>query len=285
MKIHALVFSLALVAACEPAPPTRAPTLSAEPPAPIVTPAPQTTVAMLTPTPPVPPLATPTRAPLLAALNKTQAARVYRVTMELNVRIGNVPPFAFNLQGEVNNDDSRYTHKLGSESIEMLTVGGQPYVKGARALGVPNLTKWYAVTPDLADAARFPFNAQDTLSEFAAQASNRNFSAGAREPLDGLSCQVWSYRPASLADAGIGKTLALDAPNSAFGVLEQAEMKLWPCADGALHQLSAEIAGHKSSTASEKGNLRLLIQIWDYDSAAIKITAPANAEPFQLRAP
>jgi hypothetical protein len=200
------------------------------------------------------------------------------------VKIGNTPPFALNLQSEVNGNDERSLYQLGSESIELIEVNGQHYVKGARSLGVPSASKWYSITPDLADAVRFPFSPQEILAAVAGTGLKQNFLASARESLDAMNCSVWSYAPKSLADLGVASALGLDASVSAFESVDQSEIKLWVCDDGAVHQLSIEIAAHKTSNAAEKGSLKLQIHAWDFGSA-IKIAAPAGAEPFQLGAP
>ncbi|MBI3912609.1 MAG: hypothetical protein HY327_00215 [Chloroflexi bacterium] len=238
-----------------------------------------------TPSPAIPPIAAPTRAPLLAALNKTLAAQKYRVTMQMNVKPGNAPAFALSLQGEASGDNSHSTFQLGGESIELTVVRGQNYAKGARALGVPNLTKWYSITPDLADAVRFPFAPAEILAALAATGMTQNFKAGARQVLDGMNCQIWNYAPASLADAGIAHALGLDAPNTVFGAVEQSAMNVWICDDGAWHQWTLDVASHKPNAPNEKGTLRVALHIWDFNSAAITIVAPANAEPFQIGAP
>ncbi|MBI3537074.1 MAG: hypothetical protein HY070_05915, partial [Chloroflexi bacterium] len=216
---------------------------------------PKISIAIPSPSLVVPAIPSPTRAPLLAALNKTLAAKIYRVTMTLNVKIGNAPAFVLNLQSVQNGDDAQIAYQLGAENIELIEVGGQHFVKGARALGVPSLSKWYSITPDLADAVRHPFAPEEILAAIAATELKQNFSASAREILDGINCAVWSYRPGSLADAGIGRALGLDAPNNAFESVEQAEMKMWLCDDGALHQLMIDVAAHKVASITEKGNL------------------------------
>jgi len=232
--------------------------------------------------PPSSPL--PTLAPVAAALRKTQAARAHRVALQLTVKQGNAPEFTFNLKGDVAGDNARYSYQVGSEQIELVAARGQFYVKGARSIGLPNVTKWYIVTPDLADAARPPFSPEEVLSGFIEQAGNVNYQPLARESLDGQNCQVWRNVPKTLAETGIGYALGSDQTTTAFSALDQAEVKLWVCDDGALHQIGIDIAAHNPKQTTQKGTAKLLVHIWDM-GAAIAVDAPASAEPFRLRVP
>ncbi len=268
--------------------------LTPTPTAPMTPPAPtRVTFATLTPSPtatftPLPPASTlPPSTPgsLISAMNKTKASVRYRVTMTLNARQGETPQISLDLKGAVNGDDAHYNYQLGNEQIEFIAARGQFFAKGARSLGLPTTTKWYILTPDLADAARPPFSPEDVLTSFLAQVPKETFQPFAREALDALTCQVWRYIPKTLGETGISNALGSDQENSAFGALDQAEIKLWLCDDGALHQLSVEIAAHNPRRATEKGSANLLLHIWDFQNASIGIDPPANAEKFQLAAP
>jgi hypothetical protein len=238
---------------------------------PVIIPSPAFTPRSLTPTP----------SAVAAALAKTQAAQKYRVAMTLNVKQGGAPPFALDLKGEVNGSDAHFAYQLGSDKIEFTTARGQYFVKGARTLGLPTTTKWYNVTPDLADAARPPFSPDDLLDDFTTQTTKLAFQPVARESLDGQNCQVWRYVPKASAETGLGNSLGADQYSSPFGALEQGEIKLWVCDDGAAHQLTVDIAAHNPKNAAEKGAAKLLLHFWDLN-AAIQIDAPVGAEPFQL---
>jgi hypothetical protein len=239
---------------------------------------------LFTPTPAVmvPPLTTP-RA-FAAAIAKTQAAQAYRVAMTFSVKQGNAPQFSLDLKGEVNNSDAHYMYQLGDEQIEFVAAHGQFFAKGARSINLPTLTKWYTLTPDLADAAQPPFSPQDVLSGFAAQTAKVAFQPPARESLDGQNCQAWRAVPQTLTETGISDVLGA-SQETVFNTLDQAEIKLWLCDDGALHQLSVDVAAHDPKKSSDKGIAKLLLHIWDIGSASIKIDAPANAEPFRLAVP
>jgi len=231
-----------------------------------------------------PSLVAPTPSAVGNALRKTQAAQIYRVTLQVNVKSGNVP-FALNLKGQVAGGDLNYAYQLGNEQIELTTQQGKYYVKGARSLGLPNATKWYIVTPDLADAARPPFTPDDVLDDFMQHAATAIYQASAREQLDGQNCQVWRATPKNFDETGIGNLLGAGLETSPFGVLDQAEVKLWVCDDGIVHQLNISLDAHNARRATEKGSAQLSLRLQDIGNNAIKITAPAGAEPFQLRVP
>lgn len=218
-------------------------------------------------------------------MSKTKGAQKYRVAMRLDVQPGSAPPFALDLNGAVSGDDAQYTYRLGGAPVEYIAARGQFFVKGAPGLGLPSKTKWYMLTPDLADAVLPPFTPREVLGDFIAQAIAQNFQALAREALDGQICQVWRYVPKTFAETGIGSALGSEREGSPFSALDQAEIKVWTCEDGALHRLSVEVAAHNARRASEKSSARLLLHLWDIQSAAIQIEPPANAQPFQLRVP
>jgi hypothetical protein len=241
------------------------------------------------PSPPFTPVVmqSPTAAPSAAALAvaQTQAAQNYRVAMTLSIKQGAAPASVIDLKGDVDGADVSYSYQLSNAQIDYVAVHGQSYIRGARNLTLPSMTKWYSVTPDLADAARPPFDPSELLDGFASQAAALTFVASARESLDGQSCQVWRYEPKSTTETGLGDVLGADQDGSLFGTLEQGEIKLWACEDGLFHQLSVDLAAHNSKQAADKGTMKWLLHIWDVGNAAIKIDAPSSAEPFQLAVP
>ncbi len=231
-----------------------------------------------------PSLVPPTPSAVGNALRKTQTAKIFRVSLTANVKSGNTP-FALNLKGEIAGSDSHYAYQLGNEQIELTTQQGKYFVKGARSLGLPTTTKWYIVTPDLADAARPPFTPDDVLDDFTQQAGAAIYASTTREQLDGLNCQVWRATPKNFNETGIGNLLGGGLETSPFGVLDSSEVKLWVCDDGILHQLSIQVEAHNSKRATEKGSAQLTLRLQDFENSAIKIAAPTGAEPFQLRMP
>jgi hypothetical protein len=259
--------------------PTTAPTVEINTPAPsaLATPIRLPTGAS------TPAIAVPTPSAVSNALKKTQDVQTYRVTLQVNVKSASMP-FALNLTGEVVGKDSHYAYKLGNDQIELTTLRGQYFIKGPR-LNLPTTTKWYIVSPDLADAARPPFAPDDVLDNFIGEAGSAVYQAAAREQLDGQNCQVWRATPKMLNDTGIGNLLGGGAETSSFGAIDQAEVKLWACDDGIVHQLNIQLDAHNTKRASDKGSAQFILRLQNIGDAAIKITAPANAEPFQIRAP
>lgn len=271
--------------ACSAPPPTAAPPSS--PRAPTFPAAFPSSTPVMLPSPaftPPPRTFTPTPNVITAALAKTQAAQKYRVSMTLNVKPGSAPVFALELKGEVNGNDAHYAYQLGNDKIEFTTAREQYFVKGARMLGLPTTTKWYSVAPDLADAAHPPFSPDDLLDDLATQAAKLTFQASGRESLDGQNCQVWRYVPKTTIETGLSNALGADQDDSAFGALDQAEVKLWVCDDGAAHQLTVSIAAHNPKNSAQKGTAKLLLRVWDLN-AAIPIETPTGAEPFRVGRP
>lgn len=241
------------------------------------------------PSPPFTPVLaprTPTATPSAfgAALAKTQAAQKYRTALTLNLKQTGAPTYALDVKSDVSNGDSATVVQFGTDKVEVIAARGQFYVRGARNLGLPALTKWYIVTPDVADAAQPPFDAQSVLAAVAVQTSRVAFQPGARESLDGQSCVVWRGAPKTAAETGIGDALGAGQEN-AFAVFDQAEMKLWLCDDGAAHQISLDVAAHHPKKPAETGAAKLLLRVWDLASPTLKIDPPANAETFRLATP
>jgi hypothetical protein len=277
------VVMLLLMAACNT--PLPVPTLPPAPPSPTLNPVP---VIIAMPTSSIPaPLGTTPGAPgtLSTALEKARSAQKYRVALTLDVQQPNTPHFVLSLSGEINGADAHYAYRLSSDQVEFIMAHGQAYAKGARSVGLPTMNKWYLLQPDLADVARPPFSPQDLMDDFSAQKDKVGLQPEAREPLDGQNCQVWRSLPKSLADTGIGSALGLDQDTGPFAALDQAEVKAWLCDDGVLHQLGIDITAHNPRQVTEKGTAKFLLHLWDFQNAAIKIDAPANAEPFRVGTP
>jgi len=217
-------------------------------------------------------------------MTRTKNAPRYRVTLTLTVKLGNTTSFALDLKGEVNGDDEHYNYALGGEQIEFIAARSQFYAKGARSLGFPSTTKWYALPADVADAARPPFSTDDLLTSFIAQVPKENFQPTTREPLDGIACQVYRYVPKNLGEAGIANILSENESN-ALGALDPSEMKLWICDDGMLHQLTVDANGHNPKRTTDKGSAKLQLHLWEFQNTGIKIDPPPNAEKFQNVSP
>lgn len=283
LAIAALALAVMMVACHAPSGPATDATNTPEP----VTFSTPTPVPTLTATPSrsttVLPPATP--GSIVSAMTRTKSAPRYRVTMTLVVRQGTTTQFSLDLKGEVNGDEEHDNYALGNEQIEFVEARGQYYVKGARSLGLPSTTKWYALSAETADAARPPFGAEDVLTSFIAQSPKENFQPSARESLDGLSCQVYRYTPKNLPETGIANLVGSDQEASTFGALDPSEIKLWICEDGMLHQLMVDVSAHNPRRTADKGTAQLKLHIWDFSSTAIKIAPPANAEKFQSASP
>jgi hypothetical protein len=288
----ALVFGLASCSVTAPVNPTNPPTppTSLLQPTGLSTSLPPTTMTIIPliippSTPFVQTTPFPTPSAIVGAYAKTRAAKTYRVAMTFNAKQGAAPAFTLDLKGEISGDNVHYAYKLGSEQIELTALNGQFYAKGAKSVGLPTTTKWYIITPDLADAVNPPLSPDETLDEFVAQTSRLAFQPAARESFDGQNCQVWRYVPKSLGETGVAQTLAADPDNSAYGAIDQAELKVWICDDGALHQFTVDLSAHNPKQATDKGNAKLVLHLWDLGNATIKIDPPPNAEPFKLGKP
>ena len=50
--------------------------------------------------------------------------------------------------------------------------------------------------------------------------------------------------------------------------------------DGYVHKFLAEFQGHNAKTTTEKGSFKINAHLWDFNNAAIKVTAPTTSKPF-----
>ncbi len=221
---------------------------------------------------------------LVTSLAKMRGVQTFSFAMTINVKEGASPAFALDLKGQVDKGDAHYTYPLGSESVEFIEAGGKFYAKGSRTIGLPTATKWYSLSPDLADVARPPFSPEDVLGDFLAQPPG-GFAPAGSESLDGQNCSSFRAAPQALAGTGVASVLGLDPDTGAFSALDSTQVRVWVCDDGMLHQLSVEIAAHNLRQANEQGTAKLLLHIWDISSPSLKIDPPANAEPFQVATP
>ncbi|MBI4758876.1 MAG: hypothetical protein HY783_07755 [Chloroflexi bacterium] len=277
--IVTLVVALSLLA-CSFGPAPAAPT--ATPSAAKPTPLPPATT-------PVPPTLTP--APKLfgdlwtEALNKAKTATKYRMAMSFVIGATEggqfkEQPFIV-MEGIVVDKDSHQTFTggllndlLGGAKIEMIQVGDKSYMKGMQMFGMTDPNKWYIMS-DTSQSK--PPVEPDDMFNMAGQDLKGSKQVGT-ETLDGQACQVWAWDMKSIA-ALTGFLVAPEAKGE-FSALDKAEVKSWLCADGYVHQVAMEIAGHDAKNPAEKGSMKIKTRMWDFNNPTLSVKAPEGAVPL-----
>lgn len=277
-----------------PIPPTAAPT--AVPP----TAAPQPTTAAVAPT-----TAATSGGTLADALNAVKGATAYRVDLSmtgegnLGVPGGPTPiPGTENepitlvvMKGEVNGKDAHFvlqgllTSFLGIEpdkQFEVISAGGNAYLKGPLPLLGATEDKWYIAPPEAASVAQPPLTPGSFLDSFGETGIDpTEFKSAGTESLDGQTCEVFSGDKQAVVNAFSKLGGATGATPEDLESIDNAEFKFWVCPDGYLHQVKLLIEGHDPANAEVAGAFQVLMKITDFDSD-IQIKAPADAIELEL---
>ena len=237
--------------------------------------------------------------PFLDALTKAKSANKYRV--EFSMLFGGTqggtyketPFVAFS--GEIDGSNSHVvsngglisTMMTGSETgkIEIINFGGTEYMKGASSLmGVIKLdpNTWYISTNRTASSFT-DFAKPDEFSSWTGSTNTSDFSKTGSESLDGQNCDVYLYDMKSVKNAALLGLLGSAQDKSGFDSIDRADVNLWVCGDGYVHKYILDYEGHNSKTTTDKAALKMNWHVWDVNSSAINIQAPAGAKPMPTK--
>ena len=84
----------------------------------------------------------------------------------------------------------------------------------------------------------------------------------------------------SVKNAALTGLLGSAQDKSGFDSIDRADVNLWVCGDGYVHKYILDYEGHNSKTVTDKGALKINWHVWDVNSPAINIQAPAGAKPM-----
>jgi hypothetical protein len=242
---------------------------------------------------------------LLDAMSQVKGAETYRVNIsftgkgEFLAAGGPTPapgneaePFSLvSMTGEVNGSDAHYTLQgamtamLGidpSNTFEVITAGGDAYLKGPVPLLGALEDKWYLVPAQAAGIAQPPLTPSAILDSFGQAGINPDdFKLSGTESIDGQNCEVYAGDKSAVVNAfsKIGGTAG--ATQEDLDSIDNAEFKFWVCPDGYLHQVKMLVEGHEKDDPSRTGSFEILMHISDF-GADISIQAPTDAIPLQL---
>lgn len=192
------------------------------------------------------------------------------------------------MSGEFKGEDSHFTLKgllasfVGADpeqGMEVIVVGGESYVRGPVPLLGATEDKWYILEGEQGSVAEPPVQTDDLFSSFAgSDADLSQLESQGTEELDGQQCTVYGAdREATieLIQSSDPESLPFGAPED----VEDAQIKIWICEDGLLHQLQFSMEGTDQDTQQEMA-FDVLLHITEFNGD-VTITAPEDAEPLQ----
>jgi len=229
--------------------------------------------------------------PLQSAMDKIKSASKYR--LEFTWVFGSTQngkyqeqPF-FNMAGQVDGQNMQLTSKGGllaflttdpNTNIEIIDAGGKTYMRGINMFGMADPKTWYIM--DSSSTSGFKdFANPDQIDGFSGGKSSP-FKKSRSESVDGLACDVYTYDFKNLQNAAVIGMLGSAQDKNEFSAIDKAETSVWLCADGYVHKYTVNYEGHDAKNPAEKGALKITVRTWDFNNAAIRVTAPADAKPF-----
>ncbi len=265
------------------------------PPTPTSTPAPtETATPVPTNTPePTRPLATATAAnavpPAISfALNKTQNARSMQFEFESSVttvqdgQTKKIPGLA--LQGMDSTLNRNITISgTTSDTNEFITyqvivLGEAVYIKGISGNGL-DPQEWYDLPEAVQAGVRRLPTARGLIASFdPADVSSAQFQAAGSETVDDENCSVWTANNAKYAQTLVGVTADSELGKQ-LGQVDNAEFKIWTCADGYIHLMTGQVLGHAAAKTQDTTTVTLRFHMNRFEEA-FKFQAPANFKPF-----
>lgn len=237
--------------------------------------------------------------PIQDAWDKTARAQAQRFEMGMTLAgdIWNLPgatgskiEFSFmSFSGELQGHDSHFIMKgyavdmmiPSSKGLEIITLGDKVYVHGPVPLLNAPEAKWYVEKMNVIDRSRPLSRPIDWMGYGYSNPNWSGLKQAGQETVDGKKCDV--YRG--------DKTAALlwyqsanpeDIPDQdAFADFDAADVAVWICNDGYVHQFITSLTTHSKYDVKQKGTMQLKMHFYDINGA-IKITAPPSPVPMNL---
>ena len=225
------------------------------------------------------------------AATKAKSATKYR--MQFSWVLGEMKSGKFqetpfiDMSGVVDNGKSQLTSKGGllamlgdaNSPIEIIEADGKTYMRGVTMFGLTDPKSWY-ITDNSSTSGFSDFSKPDEFTSFTSGTKDTDFKKVRTESVDGQSCDVYLYDMKSVQNAAIIGMLGSAQDKTDFASVDKAEMTVWLCGDGYVHQWMLDYQGHDSKDATQKGSLKMSAHMWDFNNPTISVTAPANAKPM-----
>ncbi len=230
--------------------------------------------------------------PFTAALGQAKTATKFRI--QLSMIVGSTTngkyaeqPF-MDFTGEVDGTKAHMTSKGGilamlakdaNTPVEIIAADGKSYMKGISMFGMADSKVWYIM--DANSASGFTSMTQpDQYKDWIGGANAADIKKMRTENFDGQSCDVYLYSGKSTQFGSLLGMLSAGGDTSDLSAVDKTDMNVWLCKDGYVHQFSMDYQGHDSKDAAQKGALKMTMHMWDYNNAAISVTAPKDAKPL-----
>jgi hypothetical protein len=229
--------------------------------------------------------------PFADALGKAKTATKFRV--EFSWIFGGMDkgkyqetPF-IDFSGEVDGQNSHMTSKGGlvamlakdaNTPVEIIEAGGTTYMKGTIIAPDPKL--WY-ITDDSTTSSFADFATVDAYKDWMGGVQSGDIKKARSEKLDNQNCDVYVYDMKSLQNTALSGFLGFAGDKNAFSVIDKGETDFWLCGDGFVHKFLLDYEGHNSKDATQKAALKMNWHAWDFNNAAIAVTAPKDAKKLQ----
>jgi hypothetical protein len=242
--------------------------------------------------PTVPPASQPGAGNLFGdALSKAKTAQKYRIEMAMLIGSTQAGKFAeealLDMKGMVDGKNSSFEGKgvlmgmlSGGGAVEIVTVDGKTYMRGISMFGMTDPKTWYSMKDSSGGSGFEGFAKPDSYDSFMGDAKPADFKKVRTESVDGQSCDVYVYDLKNAKNAAITGLLGSAKDKQDFSAIDKYEMSMWLCGDGYVHKFALDMQGHDANNPAEKGSMKINAHMWDFNNAAIKITAPAGAKPF-----
>jgi hypothetical protein len=224
------------------------------------------------------------------ALGKAKTATKFRV--ESSWIIGGTDKGKYqeaaimDFSGEVDGQNSHMVAKAGlpakdaNTPVEIIEVAGTTYMKGASLPGMTDPKLWY-ITDESTTTPFSDFATVDGYKDWLGGVQSGDIKKVRSEKLDNQNCDVYVYDMKSLQNAALSGLLGFVRDKNAFSVIDKGETGFWLCGDGFVHKFLLDYQGHNSKDATQKAALKMTWHAWDFNNAAISVTAPKDAKKLQ----
>jgi hypothetical protein len=169
-------------------------------------------------------------------------------------------------------------------TYQVIVLGDSVYLKGLTGVAGVDPQQWYTLPTSVQAGVRRLPTAHGLLASFDPQEfAGAGFSAAGNQGLDDEECSIWSAKQVQFVGSLLGISQGSDLQQQ-LGTVDNAEVKIWICADGFIHLVTGEVNGHDAKNQADTTAVSLRFAMADFDQA-LAIQAPANVKPFPTPPP
>ena len=226
------------------------------------------------------------------ALSKAKTASKFRIETAMLVGSTTNGKYAeeplLDLKGMVDGKNSQFEGKGGlmgmlsggTGSVQIVVADGKTYMTGVSMFGLTDPKTWYVMKDASSTSGFDSFAKPDSFDSFLGDTKSTDFKKIRSESVDGQSCDVYMFDYKNTKNAALTGLLGTAKDKEDFSAIDKYEVNIWLCGDGYVHKFVLDMQAHNAKDANEKGGFKMNAHMWDFNNAAIKVTAPPNAKPF-----